>query len=350
MVRVRSATTGERCTFWPPPLLWTLRRGATAARRVLHILSPLLAPATSLSIIFIVCSPLLPRSAPSPANAWLRTDCRLLPTSIFGEMCAAPTALVPIATSLSSTISYHWREPAAHAGAQTGPRQFVAKPRSLRTKTARTSPYALCLRASAPPVNVLYPQACLLICYSPTSYVFACPCDPTSRTTPSECVTIMRQPLPSLFIVSTKKRAQLTEPQKPAHLQCPPPRTFQATPSSFLPPQTFQALSTPTPSNFPRTFHAHIPPNFPRPRPKPSPPPPKLSTPFLFSIMPIPILSSAYSITYSLGYSMPMHDDSCHHSCHHSWSLHGVFMAPPPLPPLPPNFLIAPPPDIPKLA
>jgi hypothetical protein len=65
--------------------------------------------------------------------------------------------------------------------------------------------------------------------------------------------------------------------------------------------------------------------------------------------MPIPILSSAYSITYSLGYSMPMHDDSCHHSCHHSWSLHGVFMDPP-LPPLPPNFLIAPPPDTPKLA
>ena len=278
MVRVRSATTGERCTFWPPPLLWTLRLGATAARRVLHILSPLLAPATSLSIIFIVCSPLLPRSAPSPANAWLRTDCRLLPTSIFGEMCAAPTALVPIATSLSSTISYHWREPAAHAGAQTGPRQFVAKPRSLRTKTARTSPYTLYLRASAPPVNVLYPQACLLICYSPTSYVFACPCDPTSRTTPSECVTIMRQPLPSLFIVSTKKRAQLTEPQKPAHLQCPPPRTFQATPSSFLPPQTFHALSTPTSSNFPRPHTPELsPPTSPALTPPPNFPPPSYS-------------------------------------------------------------------------
>jgi hypothetical protein len=153
-----------------------------------------------------VCSPLLPRSAPSPANAWLRTDCRLLPTSIFGEMCAAPTALVPIATSLSSTISYHWREPAAHAGAQTGPRQFVAKPRSLRTKTARTSHAAtrthsaLCLRACAPPVNVFYPRACLLICYSPTSYVFSCPCNPTSHTTPSERVTVMRQPLSSLLI------------------------------------------------------------------------------------------------------------------------------------------------------
>jgi len=155
-----------------------------------------------------------------------------------------------------STISCQWREPAVHAGAQTGPRQFVAKPRSLRTKTERTSlaatraHSALCLRASAPPVNVLYPQACLLICYSPTSYVFACPCDPTSRTTPSECVTVMRQPLPSLLIVSTKKRAQLADPQKPAHLQSPPHRTFQATPSSFLPPQTFHALSTPTPSNF----------------------------------------------------------------------------------------------------
>ena len=68
MVLVRSATTGERCTFWPPPLLWTLRLGATAARRVLHILSPLLAPATSLSIIFIAYSPLLPRSAPFPAS------------------------------------------------------------------------------------------------------------------------------------------------------------------------------------------------------------------------------------------------------------------------------------------
>ena len=139
-------------------------------------------------------------------------------------MCAAPTALAPIATSLSSTISYHWREPAAHAGAQTGPRQFVAKPRSLRTKTARTSlaatraPSALCLRASAPPVNVLYPQACLLICYSPTSYVFACPCDPTSHTTPSECVTVMRQPFPSLLIVSTK----LADPQNPRTLKTHP--------------------------------------------------------------------------------------------------------------------------------
>ena len=93
--------------------------------------------------------------------------------------------------------------------------------------------------------------------------------------------------------------------------------------------QTFHALSTPIPSNFPRTFPAHT------------------QAPTIK--LPIPILSSAYSITYSLGYSMPMHDDSCHHSCHHSWSLHGVFVDPLPSP-LPPNFLIAPPPDTPKLA
>ena len=173
-----------------------------------------------------------------------------------------------------STISYHWREPAAHAGAQTGPRQFVAKPRSLRTKTARTSPYALCLRASAPPVNVLYPQACLVICDSPTNYVFSCPCNPTSHTTPSERVTVYRQPLPSLLIVSTKKRAQLADPQKPAHFPRPhplelsppipkptPPRLSHEPipnplghPPSY--PRTFCALSTPT---YPRNFHARIP-------------------------------------------------------------------------------------------
>ena len=53
-----------RCCCTPPPL-----------RVCLINLSPLLEPATPLSFIFIVCSPLLPRSAPSPANAWLRTDC-----------------------------------------------------------------------------------------------------------------------------------------------------------------------------------------------------------------------------------------------------------------------------------
>ena len=171
-----------------------------------------------------------------------------------------------------STISCQWREPAAHAGAQTGPRQFVAKPRSLRTKTERTSlaatraPSALCLRASAPPVNVLYPQACLLICYSPTSYVFACPCDPTSRTTPSECVTVMRQPLPSLLIVSTKKRAQLADPQNPRTFKARPIEHSKPRPRVFSP----LKLSTHFPRPHPRTFNAHtleLSTHFPKPSP-----------------------------------------------------------------------------------
>ena len=108
MVRVRSATTGERCTFWPPPPYSGRCGWAPPPLGVCYqILSPLLATATSLSIIFIACSPLLPRSAPRPSpptpaflfhrkrRVFLLTECWLLPKSTVGEMCLAPPPWSP---------------------------------------------------------------------------------------------------------------------------------------------------------------------------------------------------------------------------------------------------------------
>jgi len=117
---------------------------------------------------------------------------------------------------------------------------------------------------------------------------------------------------------------------KPTPNHCP--SSQQPKPSNF--PRTFQELS----KNFPRTFPAHS-----------QALTPILSNPFLFSIMPIPILSStilgvfnnlffillAFHYPLKIIQFMPSFMES-------SWSLHG--------PPSPPNFLIAPPPDTPKLA
>ena len=107
MVLVRSATTGERCTFWPPPLLWTLRLGATAARRVLSNPFPSACachvPFYYLHRVLAAASPL--RAAPFPANACVSFPpqtarfsahrCWLLPKSTVGEMCLAPPPWSP---------------------------------------------------------------------------------------------------------------------------------------------------------------------------------------------------------------------------------------------------------------
>jgi hypothetical protein len=69
MTRARPAPNRERIHFLAP-LLWMLQLRAAAAPCVLDKPFPTACPATPLPIIFIACSPLLPRS---PADARLRT-------------------------------------------------------------------------------------------------------------------------------------------------------------------------------------------------------------------------------------------------------------------------------------
>ena len=57
--RAPCSQSAKGYTFWAP-LLWTLRCASPPLRVCLINLSPLLAPAASLAIIFIACSPLLP--------------------------------------------------------------------------------------------------------------------------------------------------------------------------------------------------------------------------------------------------------------------------------------------------
>ena len=135
MMRVCSAPNPRKDTLSGPPPPPPLDAAAALRRRSVRAwqASPLLAPATPLSFIFIACSPLLLRFAPSPANAWLRTDCRLLPTSIFGEMCAAPTALVPIALSATSggSLQRMQARKRGRANLSLNRARYAPKPRAL---------------------------------------------------------------------------------------------------------------------------------------------------------------------------------------------------------------------------
>ena len=126
---------------------------------------------------------------------------------------------------------------------------------------------------------------------------------------------------------------------KPTPNHCPSSQQPKPSPPNF--PRTFQELSQEISKNFPRTFPAHS-----------QALTPILSTPFLFSIMPIPILSSTILGVFNnlffilLAFHYPLKTIQFMPSfMESSWSLHG-----PPSPPPSPNFLIAPPPDTPKLA
>ena len=181
MVLVRSATTGERCTFWPPPLLWTLRLGATAARRVLSHPFPSACachvPFYYLHRVLAAASPL--RAAPFPVNACVSFPPQTARFSAH-RMLAAPeihrrrnvfsaTALVPCAPYFTCTLVASWREPAAHAGAQTVPHDLRTTPTTLhrllplrsRSLAATRAHTALRLRASAPLLNVTAPSGLL---------------------------------------------------------------------------------------------------------------------------------------------------------------------------------------------
>ena len=85
MTRARPAPNTRKDTLYAP-ILWMLQLRAAAAPCVLDKHFPIDCPATPLPIIFIACSPLLPRSAPFPANARLRTYCWLLPKSTVGNV------------------------------------------------------------------------------------------------------------------------------------------------------------------------------------------------------------------------------------------------------------------------
>ena len=92
-------------------------------------------------------------------------------------------------------------------------------------------------------------------------------------------------------------------------------------------PRTFQELSQEISKNFPRTFPAHS-----------QALNPILSNPFLFSIMPIPILSSTILGVFNnfffilLAFHYPLKIIQFMPSFMESVSLHGVFMDPPPHP------------------
>jgi hypothetical protein len=140
----------------------------------------------------------------------------------------------------------------------------------------------LCPMPSAPSLNVLCPQACLPICYSPTSST--CPCNPTSRATPSERYCYVTDSVSTHFFKLTRclypvRASSQTHRQLPTHFPATPSTfpstqrshalTFPLTLHSPFPPRTcyelshahsrphppiFHERSTPTPSNFPRTF------------------------------------------------------------------------------------------------
>ena len=166
----------------PPRLLWTLRLGATAARRVLSHPFP---SACACHVPFyylhrvLAAASLTPlRAAPFPANACVSFPPQTARFSAH-RMLAAPeihrrrnvfsaTALVPCAPNFTCTLVASWREPAAHAGAQTVPHDLRTTPTMLhrtaapsRSLAATRAHSALRLRASAPLLNVTAPSGLL---------------------------------------------------------------------------------------------------------------------------------------------------------------------------------------------
>ena len=91
MVRARPASSPPRkdtLSVVPPPLdaAAALRRRSVRAWQA----SPLLAPATPLSFIFIACSPLLLRFAPFPANASVTFPPETARLASHRQLVAAP--------------------------------------------------------------------------------------------------------------------------------------------------------------------------------------------------------------------------------------------------------------------
>jgi hypothetical protein len=97
VARVRSAPMHDRIQFLAPSSGRCSRRRSVSVLGTLPHCLRLPRPFRLSSLRARRC---FPRSAPSPANAWLRTDCWLLPKSIVGEMCAAPPPWPPARPTL----------------------------------------------------------------------------------------------------------------------------------------------------------------------------------------------------------------------------------------------------------
>ena len=165
-------------TLSGPPTLDAAAARHNRSACAMQILSPLLAPATSLSIIFIACSPLVPRSAPFPANACVSfppqtarfSAHRMLPKSTVGDMCLAPPPWSPA----RPTSRVLWRL----AGGNLQRIQAFKRGCAMLSQTLLTAwqkmtavtlslprrhPRPLCPKtsASAPPLNVTAPSGLL---------------------------------------------------------------------------------------------------------------------------------------------------------------------------------------------
>ena len=146
--RAPCSQSAKGYTFWPsscscaPP---PLRVRAWYA-------SPLLAPATSLSIIFIACSPLLPPLRALPRQCLAAHRLLAAPEIHRRRNVRSATALAPCAPYFTCALVASWRGPAAHAGAQTGSAPCSRKhcfPRGTRCLPLRTRALAATYAHSA---------------------------------------------------------------------------------------------------------------------------------------------------------------------------------------------------------
>ena len=162
-----------RCGWAPPPLgvCPNLLSNSFLTACACHV------PFYYLHRVLTAASPL--RAAPFPANACVSFPPQTARFSAH-RMLAAPeihrrrnvfsaTALVPCAPYFTCTLVASWREPAAHAGAQTVPHDLRTTPTTLhrllplrsRSLAATRAHSALRLRASAPLLNGTAPSGLL---------------------------------------------------------------------------------------------------------------------------------------------------------------------------------------------
>ena len=132
------------------PLLRTLQPPPLRVRA--WYASPLLAPATSLPIIFIACSPLLPPLRALPRQCLAAHRLLAAPEIHRRRNVRSATALAPCAPYFTCALVASWRGPAAHAGAQTGSAPCSRKhcfPRGTRCLPLRTRALAATYAHSA---------------------------------------------------------------------------------------------------------------------------------------------------------------------------------------------------------
>jgi hypothetical protein len=140
----------ERIHFLAP--LLQLRAAAAPCPCLINIHFPVDCPATSLSIIFIACSPLLPPLRALPRQCLAAHRLLAAPEIHRRRNVRSATALAPCAPYFTCTLVASWRGAAAHAGAQTGSAPCSRKhcfPRGTRCLPLRTRALAATYAHSA---------------------------------------------------------------------------------------------------------------------------------------------------------------------------------------------------------